>query len=250
MDAIIAMLLPHILLLARVTAFIAVLPIFGWAYAPNIVRLGLALVLTFFFAQLFPVHLAAAPVGFLGPAILLTGEILCGLALGLAVRLVFTSVQQAGFIIAQQMGFTDAGVVDPVSGEDAIAIAMFFEIVFTVMFLACRGHHLLVSFIGGSFQKFPAGTSPSLAAMAEGLVAAGSAMLLFALKLSAPILAAFLILGFLLAILSRMMPDLNIFMDSFPLRVGLGLFLAAAMMPVLNAFTGDLAEWMRTFFVG
>ncbi len=248
MEALLMLLLPHLLLLARVTAFFAVLPLFGWAYAPNIVRLGLALVMTFFLAKQFPAVLPHLPAGLLSPAILLVCEILCGLALGLAVRLVFQAVQQGGFIIAQQMGMTDAGVVDPISGEDAVSVAMFFEIVFAVMFLAAQGHHLLLGFIGGSFRKFPVGTYPSPAAMAGALMTAGSTMLLFALKLAAPAVAAFLVLSFLLGMLARALPDLNIFFDSFPLRVGLGLFLCAAMMPLLNTFTADMAEWMRRFF--
>jgi flagellar biosynthetic protein FliR len=109
---------------------------------------------------------------------------------------------------------------------------------------------LLVGFIGGSFRKFPVGTYPSPAAMAGALVSAGSTMLLFALKLAAPALAAFLVLAFLLAILSRALPDLNIFFDSFPMRMGLGLFICAAMMPLLDTFTGELADWMRRFFTG
>jgi flagellar biosynthesis protein FliR len=250
MEALLILLLPHILLLARVTAFFAVLPVFGWAYAPNIVRVGMALVLTFFLAKQFPAMLPAMPAGLLAPALLLVWEVLCGLSLGLACRFVFQAVQQGGFIIAQQMGLTDAGVVDPVSGEDAVSVAMFFEISFTVMFLSAQGHHLLVGFIGNSFRKFPVGTYPSAGAMAGALVTAGSTMLLFALKLAAPALAAFLVLSFLLAILSRALPDLNILFDSFPMRVGLGLFLCAAMMPLLDTFTGDLADWMQRFFMG
>ena len=75
-------------------------------------------------------------------------------------------------------------------------------------------------------------------------------MLLFALKLAAPVLGAFLILAVLLSILSRALPEMNILMASFPLRVGMGLFMAAAIMPTLETFTIELARWMKKFLIG
>ena len=95
----------------------------------------------------------------------------------------------------------------------------------------------------------PPGATPSIASLAEALVRAGSTMLLFSLKLAAPVLASFLVLGVLLAVLARVLPEMNVLLISFPLRVGLGLFMAAAIMPALHSFAGELAQWINQLLI-
>jgi len=51
----------------------------------------------------------------------------------------------------------------------------------------------------------------------------------------------------LLCILARVLPEMDILMSSFPLRVGAGLLLAGMIMPLMNAFTQELAQWMGNF---
>jgi flagellar biosynthetic protein FliR len=240
-----AILLPFALLTARIGGFVLVSPIFGWKAVPAIVRSGLVLMLTVFFAATMPLAINVMTVHWLQAIILIGQEAIIGLGLGLIVRLVYSAVLQGGLIAAQQMGFSDAGVLDPISGSQSRPIATFFEMIFALLFLAANGHHLLVRIIASSFKSFPVASTPDIPLLTEGIVVAGSAMLLFGLKLAAPILAAFLVLAVLLCILARVLPEMNILMASFPLRVGAGIFMAGAIMPSLNAFTGELAKWMR-----
>jgi len=249
MEAWFDILLPFVLLTARIGGFVLVSPIFGWRAIPMVVRAGLVLLLTVFFGATMPPAIDGAAVHWLSAIVLIFQEAIIGLGLGLAARLVYTAVQQGGMIAAQQMGFSDAGVIDPVSGSKSRPIATFFEMIFALLFLAAGGHHLLLTIIARSFKGFPVGGTPDISLLTEGIVVAGSAMLLFALKLAAPILAAFLILAVMLCILARVLPEMNILMASFPLRVGAGIFMAAAIMPSFHAFTGELAKWMQRYLI-
>ena len=249
MELWIAILLPFVLLMARVAAFCAIAPVFGWKVVPLIVRVGLVVLLTVFFASIAPPTVDPAGVPWLRGVVLIVQESVIGLALGLAARLVFTAVQQGGMIAAQQMGFADAGVIDPVAGARARPIATFLEMTFVLLFLAAGGHHVLLIVIARSFESFPVGAPPDIGALTNGIVHAGSAMLLFALKLAAPLLAGFLILAVMLGILARVLPEMNILLASFPLRVAAGLFLTAAIIPSLEAFTKELAGWMSRFLI-
>jgi len=244
-----AILLPFVMLGARVAGFILVSPIFGWRAVPVVVRSGLVLLLTVFFAANIPNAVNPATTNWLYAIVLIGQEAVIGLALGLMARLVYSAVQQGGMIAAQQMGFSDAGVLDPISGSQSRPIATFFEMIFALLFLAAGGHHILLRIISSSFSSFPVAAAPDISVLAEGIVVAGSTMLLFALKLAAPILAAFLILSVLLCILARVLPEMNILMASFPLRVGAGIFMAAAIMPSLNSFTIELAKWMQKHLI-
>jgi len=80
--------------------------------------------------------------------------------------------------------------------------------------------------------------------LAGGIVEAGSIMFVLSLRLVAPMLAAFLLLMVVLAVLARMVPEMNILFISLPLRVGLGLLMAAIFLPLINAFVAEFADWM------
>lgn len=240
--------LPFLAVLGRTSAFVAVLPIFSWRIVPVRVRAMIALLLTVFVAMVLPPSRAVTqPIAGISMALLVVGETLVGLSLGLSVRLVFAAVEVGGRIASRQMGLAMAGTYDPSTGQQTQPLATFFEILFVLFFLVASGHHLLIRMIFRSYELFPAGEMPTLGAMAEALVVAGSTMMVFGLKLAAPVLAAFLCLSVFLAILARVLPEMNILFLSLPLRVGLGLFMAAAMVPSLGLLTEELAVWLQSF---
>ncbi len=132
----IAILLPFVLIMSRVAAFIAVSPIFGWQALPGIVRVGIVLLLTFFFASILPPASHLGGVRWPAAIIMIFQEAIVGLALGLAARFIYSAIRQGGLIAARQMGFADAGVFDPVSGTRSRPIATLFEMIFVVLFLS------------------------------------------------------------------------------------------------------------------
>ncbi len=245
----IPILLPFGLLLGRVSAFFAVLPIFGGRGLPVRIRAAMALLMTVFFAKVLPYPQGLADLHWLSASILMTREIICGLALGLSCRLLFLAAQQGGQIAGRQMGIMDAGVFDPTSGERTAPIGLLVEMTFTLLFLTAGGHRLLILTIARSYEVFPSAQTPDAAVLAEAVLRAGATMLLFALKLAAPMLAAFVVLSVVLGVLARVLPEMNILLASFPLRVGLGLFMAAQMVPLLGVFTNELAGWMNRFLI-
>lgn len=245
------LLVPIGLVLARVSGFVSVLPIFGSGLVPAIVRVGLILVLSMFALAtrwsatvLFQteVHWMVAVLG-------TVQEVTLGAGLGLCVRLIFSAVQQGGCIFAQQIGLTDAGVIDPVSGEESSSLAEFLEIIFTLFFLVAGGHQLLLAILLRSFDWFPMGAYPAPGVLAGAVVEAGGIMLTLAVQLAAPVLGGFLILAAVLGVLARVMPDMNILFESYPLRVGVGYLLAIGVVVALNGFVAQVTAWMRQFLI-
>ena len=250
METWIGIFLPLAMLTSRIGGFFLVLPIFGWRLVPARVRAGTALLVTAFFAMILPAPLLGAmPVAPLAALVMTTQEILCGVALGLAASLVFHGVQVGGRFAGRQMGFAFASVVDPATGQQSAPIGVLFEMSFMMLFLAAGGHRLLLLAIRRSFDAFPVGQTPRVQLLVAGLLKASEAMLMFGMKLAAPVVAAFVVLAVILGVLARVLPEMNVLLMSFPLRVGLGLFLAAAMMPMMNDLTIELAEWMNNFLV-
>ena len=245
----ITILLPFVLLMSRIVALLFASPIFGSRAVPVPVRVGMAMVVTWFFAVINPPTIELANVHYMQAIVLIMQEAIIGLGIGLALRLVYSAIHQGGLMASQQMGFADAGVIDPTSGERSKPIATMLEMLFALLFLNAGGHRFIIKLAAASFRGFPIASTPNIEILTGGIVEAGSAMLLFGLKLAAPMLGGFLILAVMLCILARVLPEMNILMASFPLRIGIGIFLAAAIMPMLNAFTNELARWMSGFLV-
>jgi len=232
--------LPVALVLARTSGFLALAPVFSWTVIPLRIRAAFCLLMTIFFAATAPVYVAAVPVPWISATLMLVRETLFGLAM-----MVYLCVQQGGMISGRQMGMMMAKSIDPTTGERSQPIGVLFDLSFLLLFIAAGGHHLLLTVLARSYDAFPAGQTPNMDAMVQCVVSAGSAMLLFALKLAAPVLAAFLVLGVMLAVLARVLPEMNLLMASLPLRVALGFIMAAAMMPMLETFTTTVADWIK-----
>ncbi len=247
MGTVSSIVVPFMLVLARVSGLFAALPIFSWRGAPVHIRAGLALVVSIVFASVLPADAGVAGGHWLAVGMLIVREAVTGVALGLAVALAFGAVRQAGLIIKRQMGLAVAQEIDPMSGERSEPVGLLMEMCFAVFFLAAGGHRLMLRLVSRSYEVFPVGQAPTAAAMAEAIVDAGVMMLTLALKLAAPMVGAFLVLAVVLAILARILPEMNILLASLPLRVGLGLFVAAAIMPSLNAFTLELGDLLDSF---
>jgi len=237
-------LLGFTLVFTRISAFFLVLPVFGWQAIPLRVKVPLAVLLSIFFTGVTPLGLSSTNVPPLQAVLLLAGETTYGLALGLIVLLLFSVVVVSGRIVERQMGLAMAAVLDPLTGERARPLASLLEMVFVIVFLSANGHHLFLLVISKSFEAFPAGTIPSIDVLANGIVRAGSAMFVASLRLAAPMLGAFLVLMVALALLARLVPEMNILFISMPMRLGLGLFMAATFMPFVSGYVTEIANWM------
>jgi flagellar biosynthetic protein FliR len=244
MDILISRLLIFFLVITRISGFFFISPFFSWKTIPARIKIGIAVLLSFFFAVVNPPTLGIANPGILESTLLLVNEALYGLALGLVFMLVFSAVKVAGRIIERQMGLALAKTFDPLSGERSQPVGVMLEMIFILLFLSANGHHLLITVLSKSYEFFPAGTIPDVAEFAESVTKAGSVMLSAGLRLSAPILAAFLLLLVVLAVFARIMPDMNILFISMPLRVGMGLLMLIVFLPFINSFVSEFADWM------
>ncbi len=232
------------LILTRISGFFLVLPIFGWQAIPVQIKAAVAVVLSVFFCTCKPLAVSPAEVSTSTAIILLTGEAVYGLALGLITALLFSVVMLSGRIAEQQMGMTMSEIVDPLKGEETGELSSLLEMIFVLLFLSANGHHLLLQIISRSYDVFPPGTVPTLGVLVEGVINTGSVMFIASLRLAAPLLGAFLVLMVALALLARLVPEMDILMVSLPARVGLGLFLVAAFMPFVAGFVTEMADWM------
>lgn len=233
-----------IMVLTRISAFFIVLPVFGWNGIPVRIKVALAVLLAIFFSMVTPLAAVSKNASIFESMLLVTNEALYGLALGLVFTIIFGVVKFAGHIVERQMGFAMAEILDPFTDESEQPLASLLEMIFIILFLGANGHHLFLWIVSRSYEAFPAGSMPTAAVLAGGMIKAGSTMLTAGLKLAAPMLAAFLLLMVVLAVLARAVPEMDILFTSFPLCIGLGLLMVAIFLPFINGFVAELADLM------
>jgi flagellar biosynthetic protein FliR len=237
-------LLAFAMVLTRISAFFLVLPVFGWKSIPVRLKVALTVLVAVFFSMITPLAIEPKGISVLEAILLIANEASYGLALGLIAALVFSAIKLSGRVVERQMGMAMAQIMDPLTGERTQPMGSLLEMIFILLFLSANGHHYFLLIISRSYEAFPAGSVPTIPVLAEGVIKAGSTMFLLGLRLAAPMLGAFLLLMVVLAVLARMVPEMNILFISLPLRVGLGLLMAAMFLPLINAFVGEFAEWM------
>jgi flagellar biosynthetic protein FliR len=244
MELMIEKLIGFIMVLTRISAFFLIIPVFGWRSIPIRIKVGLVFLISIFFSLITPVAIESKEVSIIEAILLITNEATYGLAMGLIVILIFSSIKLCGRIIEREMGLAMGGILDPLTGETSQPVGTLLEMIFIILFFSANGHHLFLLTISRSYEAFPAGSIPSIPILAGGVIKAGSAMFIAGLKLVAPLMAAFLILMVVLAVLARIVPEMNILFISFPIRVGLGLLMMVVFLPFINSFVAEFADLM------
>lgn len=237
-------LLGFVLILSRLGAFFFTAPIFSWQVMTPQLKVAVVVVLSLFFSALVPCSYNTEDPGLIQITILIAEEIIYGLCLGLTAYFLFAVVQQAGHIIERQMGLTMANILDPFSGEQGAPIGMLLEILFILLIFCTDSYHILINIMARSFDKYPLGSPPGIASLTESILVSSSYLLLLALQMSAPILAAFLLLMVVLAFMARVAPETNVLFLSLPLRVGMGLLITGFFIPFLSDYVQQFTKWV------
>jgi len=171
-------------------------------------------------------------------------EIFIGLIIGFTARLVFTSIELAAQFSGIQMGFGASNVVDPMTNQNLLVIAIFKIWLATILFLSLNGHHIFFTALADTFYKIPIGTASLSSGLASAIVDFTSTVFVISIKLAAPITAVMIMTNAILGIVSRFIPQINVFIMSFPLSIGIGLIIFASSVPFIAYMIKGLYELM------
>lgn len=212
------------MILIRMSGLVVFAPFFGGENLPQRARIGLAVFLSFVVFD----HAAATldvplKLSWLELGVVAVQELLVGLALGYAAGLVFSGAQLAGELIGQQIGFTLANVVDPVS-ESEVGIISFFNFTLMVaLFLALNLHLVMIKILASSYDFVGIGKAVLRPDMFGHLSYMFGQIWDISLQLGGPILLLMLLVSVIVGFLTRTMPQLNIIVIGLPSRTLIGL---------------------------
>ena len=231
----------------RVLALFSALPVIGQAGVPMRVRVGLAFLIAFCAQASMPAIPVVALDSGAGVLVVLQ-QVLIGLSLGFAVKIVFVAVQYAGEIIGLQMGLNFAAFFNPMSGGQETAVSRFFGISVSWLFIVSGGHLLVIAAIVQSFAAFPVGHDPFAFLRNVEPQRWGAEIFSLGLWLALPLVAMLLFTNLVLGVIARVAQQMNIFAIGFPITLGVGLIGVLLTLPLMDApFTMALERMLQNF---
>jgi flagellar biosynthetic protein FliR len=218
--------------LTRVAAVLAAAPVLGQMRIPMRVRIGFAAAITLAIAPTLP---AIAPVSLASAngMLVLATQIVIGLAIGFALRLVFTAVEMAGELLGLQMGLGFAMFFNPGSVQHTPILGNFLGLLASMTFLALNGHLAVLSALAESFRLLPISAAPLPGTLFETLARHGAIIFSAGLQLALPLIFTMLTVNLALGVLTRAAPQLNIFAVGFPVTIAIGFGALILTVPYL-----------------
>jgi flagellar biosynthetic protein FliR len=166
---------------------------------------------------------------------------LVGAVLGLTARLTISALEVAGSVIAQQLGLGFVTAVDPTQGEQGVILGNFFTMLGLTLFFATDMHHLVIAALNDSYSLFEPGEVPATGDVAALVTKTVSGAFRIGIQLSAPFLVFGLLFNLGLGVLSRLMPQMQVFFVALPLSIMIGLLF---LLLVLGSMMGLFLDYV------
>lgn len=242
-----------LMLFARIASLVIIAPVFGHQSVPAVVKIALALFLSF---VLYPLAAEKAPsmdLQLLSLVLVALKEVVVGLLLGFVTGLIFEGVRVAGELMGFDLGFSMATVFDPETSQNSPILSEFLVMVMTLVFLLINGHHFVLQGLQVSYEVVPVGGFTMSGVLSQKLVAMTGGMFVVGLQLAAPVMVSSFLVNIAMGVLARVAPQINVFIVSLPVKIIVGFVVLMTVGPVmiyvfkkmLTGFESNVLELVR-----
>ncbi|MFN0150868.1 MAG: flagellar biosynthetic protein FliR [bacterium] len=240
-----------LLVFVRLSAFLMAAPVFSNRTIPIRIRVLSGLVFAFTFLPLVPPLAAADTLTPLGLAIMIANEALLGVILGFVASALLFAVQIGGELLGLQIGFGVGSIIDPGTESQSVVTTEFLYLLCLLVFLTLNGHHLLFRAFAATLERAPLGEFRLTAPMIDMLARELSTIFAAAFRVGAPVMAFLFVTSVALGIISRTMPQMNVFVLGFPIKILGSLVVLLISLPGLRIafqeFTVRMGENLTSF---
>jgi flagellar biosynthetic protein FliR len=222
-----------VLVLARVTPLFILAPLFSSQLIPprvkGIIAVGISIGLT-----PIAMHGQHIPSDAMRVAELVVEGLLVGLAFAFALSMLLAALESAGALIDVVSGFSYGSLINPMNNESSAVISRFYSLVGTMIFLIIGGDGWTLRGLSRTFQLVPLTDAPRLSSLVGGVEHVFATIVTAALEIAAPVMAALLITDVAFGIVSRVVPQINVFAIGFPTKVAVALLVVSASLPFVS----------------
>ncbi|MCR4925504.1 MAG: flagellar biosynthetic protein FliR [Clostridiales bacterium] len=231
------------LLFMRMTGCVMFNPIFARKNVPVLLRVGLTLALTYFTYSAVPPQTVEISSTFV-MIIVLAKELLIGLMIGFIIQLFMSTIIMAGEIIDMQMGLSMSKIYDPGSNVSMPISASFYNALFVIVLFITNSHLTLVRIFSTLGYVVPYGEATISTESFKYLFGLLSTVLVYAVKMTLPVMAAEIVTEFSVGIMMKAVPQINVFVINIQLKVFLGFIIMMFIISPMAVFFENLVTYM------
>ncbi|WP_096189112.1 flagellar biosynthetic protein FliR [Evansella halocellulosilytica] len=233
-----------LLIFVRITAFLVTLPFFSYQNIPAPLKIGIGVFISWlvFFTGDWPVFEINYEY-----FLLIIKEALVGLTVGLVATIILYAIQVAGGFIDIKMGFMIANVIDPQTGAQSPLTGGYLYTFALLFLLATDAHHLLLDGVFFSYQFvpleqlfLPIGDESVM----NHVVTSFNTMFIIAFQMAMPIVGSLFLVDVALGMVSRTVPQVNVFVVGLPLKIIAGFIILFLVMAPFFVLVQYLIETM------
>lgn len=229
------------LIFVRLGTALMIMPGIGDSFVPNNIRLMIALGMSFVLTPIVQTYMPSPIPGFAVLLSLILMEFVIGLFIGTISRILIAALDTAGMVISMTSGLANAQVFNPSMASQGSITGAFLSMTGVVLLFVTNMHHMLIYGLVESYQLFPIGTVPDTGSMAELLIKAFSASFLIGFQISIPFVLVALLLYIGMGVLSRVMPQVQVFILALPVQIML------SMLTLTLVLSSGLLFWLTRF---
>lgn len=230
-----------LMIFVRLGSAFLIMPGYGEQFVSPRIRLLFALAVSFI---LLPILLPIMPKPPASPAdltLLIIAEAMIGIFLGTITRMLMSALETAGMLIANQVGLSAAQAFNPAMSSPGNAISSILGVLALMLIFATDMHHMLLLAVVDSYSLFQPGQWLPIGDVAQHLTRVLADSFLIGMQLSAPFTVIGLLFYLGLGLISRMVPQIQVFFVGAPIQIVLGLMLLGLSLTALMTF------WLTRF---
>lgn len=225
-----------LLVFFRTMGIIAATPPFANKAIPNQQKVGLSILVSLILFPVVPLPTFNAATELLPLLVLIFKEVMVGLVIGFVARLIFMAVEMAGQLVGVSIGFSIVNVFDPTQGTQVPIVSQLYGLIAILVFLATGAYQWFFQGLMDSFSLIPLAGMTFSGGLMDFMVRATADSLLIALKLAAPVLATMIFMDIIQGVMARTVPQMNIFVVGYPLKIGMGLLILGLSLTFFTEF--------------
>jgi flagellar biosynthetic protein FliR len=240
-----------LLVFVRVGAAFMIMPGYGEPFISPRVRLIMALLVALVVTPIVAEGLPAMPASALMLAVLVMGEAVVGFFLGTIARLFMSALTTAGMLIAYMSAMANALTNDPSAAQQGSIAGSFLNLVALMVIVGLNLHHMLLMAVIDSYQLFVPGQALPVGEFSDMVAQVVAKVFLLSIQIATPFVAVGMTFYLGVGLLSRLMPQIQVFFVAMPLQIAMGMMMLGLSIPIaMRWFITNFEETLSVFVAG
>lgn len=234
----------------RVASVLWFIPLFSSRFVSSLFKAGLSLLIAFLLFHSVKVVVTADvlndPYSFL---VLTLREVFIGITMGFIARIIFSAISAAGDIMSIQNGLSFAQFMDPLNMTQAPILEQVKNILAIMIFFAIDGHYIIFHAVSASFSVLPIGTVTLREPLLRYVINATARIFSLGFKIGAPVIVTLFLVELAFGMLSRMIPQVNIFIEGVPIKILITMTILFVSLGITAPVIANLFRGMNEDFI-